>query len=596
MAFRQHQRPQTSRQISFQQLPSPSEVGPSYQSQQRKRTLEESEEWVLFSPGAPSTAARTHTTSTERTPRTAGLSHFSDFGSLDTAARSVGDDDITHHGTEEGEELDSLDDGLHAFHEPSEYGAPVIPLEQSGDTVLPTHDGLGTFQPDPAIHEHMWQFERQAPRRPRARRRSSVQRRLDALEANEEVSQEQERRQRIENWRLEQSKALLEEIERETRRRRRMSMVSAARSSANGAQQSQELSAAAKVAPSVTDAQSVSSDESTENLSFWERLTRRVIRDLMGIDEDTLSFIFGESLPEETNAKDNVMAEPATVTSDLSAVSPAATEPWEVRLLERVAQELGILVHQLSEHPGAFSTYRRAMEVPEYAGRYPSRHLTAVPFNTPATPSPSSSTRFAPTFPAPQYTPTYSEASLWGIEEEPEEDPLDSFRAHQDPTTATAEDLAREKEYWERELDVKMVFNFLVQRFSSRRSSITHGQRSRSSSASPRHRRTSSAASEALSARRAAIIRQNHPLVGRTADRVPTSSSATRDAKRKDTLLFRPQLAHITTSAVPRQTIRSSSSCASQSTKKSKRSSGSGRHFWDMSGSVGSGSVLAAEV
>lgn len=550
---------------------------------------------MLFSPGAPSTTAQTHTTSTERTPRTAGLSHFSDFGSLDTAARSIGDDDITCHGTEEGEELDSLDDGLHAFHEPSEYGAPVVHLDQSNNTVLPTHDGLGTFQPDPAIHEHLWQFERQAPRRPRARRRSSVQRRLDALEANEEASQDQERRQRIETWRLEQSKALLEEIERETRRRRRMSMVSAARSSAGGVLHNQEPSAAVKVAPSVTDAQSVSSDESTENLSFWERLTRRVIRDLMGIDEDTLSVIFGESLPGDPIAQDNAMAESATVPSDLSNVAPAGTEPWEVRLLERVAQELGILVHQLSEHPGAFSTYRRAMEVPEYAGRYPSRHLTTVPFNTPTTPSPSSSTRFAPTFPSQQYTPTYSEASLWGIEEEPEEDPLNSFRAQQNPATVTAEELAREKEYWERELDVKMVFNFLVQRFS-RRSSIAQSQRSRSTSASPRHRRTSSAASEALSARRAAIIRQNHPLVPRTADRVPTSSSATRDARRKDTLLFRPQLAHITTSALPRQTLRSSSSCASQSTKKSKRSSGSGRHFWDMSGSVGSGSVFAGEV
>src|SRR5437762_11448312 len=132
MAFRQptHHAPQriyTSQEPPQQYTPQP-------------EPLEDSQEWVLFAPSAPSTA-RTHTTSTERTPRTAGLSRLSDFGSLDTAAPSdQGDDDDI---TEEGEELDSLDDGLHAFHEPSEYAGPASRLQQSGDTVLPTHDGLG---------------------------------------------------------------------------------------------------------------------------------------------------------------------------------------------------------------------------------------------------------------------------------------------------------------------------------------------------------------------------------------------------------------------------------------------------------------------
>jgi hypothetical protein len=189
MAFRQQVRPQSSRQIP-QHAPEPaSEVATS--SQQLKRPLEASEEWILFSPIAPSTTARTQTTSTERTPRTAGLSRFSEFGSLDTAAQSDQDGDVgTFLGTEE--ELDSLDDGLHAFHEPSEYGAPASRLLQSGETVLPTHDGLGEFQPDATMQEHMWQFER--PRRRAVRRRSSVQRHFTTLDETEEVNQEQDRR------------------------------------------------------------------------------------------------------------------------------------------------------------------------------------------------------------------------------------------------------------------------------------------------------------------------------------------------------------------------------------------------------------------
>ncbi|KAF2729019.1 hypothetical protein EJ04DRAFT_503134 [Polyplosphaeria fusca] len=572
MAFRQHHRPQPSRQLAYQE---PLAEADPVSSPQRKRPLEESEEWVLFSPAAPSTTARTHTTSTERTPRTAGLSRLSDFGSLDTAARSdQHDDDITEQGTEEGEELDSLDDGLHAFHEPSEYGSPAGRPQQSGDTVLPTHDGLGTFQPDAEMQDHLWQFERHTPRRRHARRRSSVQRRLDALEDADDDLQEQDRRQRIEKWRLEQSNALLEEIERETRRRRRMSMVSAARSRAD------------------------TSDDSTENLSFWQRLTRRVIRDLMGIDDNTLSVIFGEALPEEAMSK---LEEESTTRTPLDSmvshidVSNIPGAPWEHRLLERVARELGILISQLSEHPGAFSTYRSLQDVPEYAGLDTSRVTASLvtdisPLTTShgSAPSPTAAL-FAPTLPAQQ---THSDASLWGIEEEPETDPLDSFRDPQ-PNVSATEESARERDYWERELDVKMVFNFLVKRFSSRRSS-TSSQPRRSSSAPPGQAGPASTTrtNESASARRAAIIRQHHPLVSRNAERALPSQSSAREAKRKDGM-YRQHLNH---QASLRNQVRSSSSCASQSTKKSKRSANSGRNYWDLGGSVGSGSVLAAEV
>lgn len=594
MAFRQQQRPQSSRHISYHE---PLTDIDTASSQQRKRTLEESEEWVLFSPGAPSTTARTHTTSTERTPRTAGLSRLSDFGSLDTAARSHDDDEITCQGTEDGEELDSLDDGLHAFHEPSEYAGPSSKLQQSGDTVLPTHDGLGTFQPDADVAEHMWQFERQTPRRRHARRRSSVQRRLDALEETEELTQEQDRRQRIEQWRLEQSKALLEEIERETRRRRRMSIVSAARSQATSARQT-TASSASHVANSVSDGQSEASDESTENMSFWQRLTRRVIRDLMGIDEDTLSVIFGETLPGDVTSSPHEAPDARpSIDATLEAMNAEGIpdEGWQHRLLERVARELGILVHQLSEHPGAFSTYRNAIDSLEYAG------ITTAPSSTVLATDPTPSTlpvsghsatfptsaHFAPTFPG-QPSNTYSEASLWGIEEEPESvDPLDSFRSPRKTAAPVnhAEEIAREQEYWERELDVKMVFNFLLKRFTSRRSSVS--SQPRRGSGAP----TVSGGNEdtQASARRAAIIRQNHPLVSRSREPLPTSSRS----KKREGATFKTY--YHQAPSLRSQVLKSNSSVTSQSTKKSKRSGASGRNYWDLGGSVGSGSVIAGE-
>jgi hypothetical protein len=596
MAFRQQQRPQSARQISYH---APERVADTTTAvQQPKRPLEASEEWVLFSPTAPSTTARTHTTSTERTPRTAGLSRFSEFGSLDTAAQSNQDDDNgSFLGTEE--ELDSLDDGLHAFHEPSDYGAPGR-LLQSGETVLPTHDGLGEFQPDATMQEHMWQFER--PRRRAVRRRSSVQRHFTVLDAAEDGNQEQDRRQRIEQWRLEQSKALLAEIEKETRRRRRMSTFSAARSRVDSTQQD-AAGTSPSTAPAAAVAPSVSSDEGPDNMSLWQRITRRVIRDLIGLDDDTLSVIFGESLPEEANTP--TPASPVEFSVD-KALQDAGIDPstlseddWQTRLLERVAQELGTLVHQLSEHPGAFSTYQRTQSTPDYAG------LTSTTFNPttasdlnlsrplssqPTTDSPASA-HFAPTF---QQTPhTYSEASLWGIEEEPAEvDPLDSFRAPPATTANIAEDLVREREYWERELDVKMIFSFLVKRFTSRRSSISSPTRRASSAPSLSATGTDEGVN---SARRAAIIRQHHPLVSGTTGRgLPTSSSSqTRETKRKEATY---RTYYNPSASLRHQKLRSNSSCASQSTKKSKRSNNSARNYWDLGGSVGSGSVLAGEV
>ncbi|KAK8178276.1 hypothetical protein BC567DRAFT_255883 [Phyllosticta citribraziliensis] len=611
MAFQQPRRPPVARPLSYTSPP-PQDLAESSQQQtspQRKRSLDESEEWVLFSPSAAgSTTGRTHTTSTERTPRTAGLSRLSDFGSLDTAARSeqldddldehVAADDVTCQGTDPSDdaeaELDSLDDGLHAFHEPSQQ------LGESSQTVFPTHDGFGTFPgSSAAVQEQMMQFERYNVSRKakQPRRRSSVQRRLDALEDAEGLEQD-ERRQRIERWRLEQSRALLEEIERETRRRRRMSRASLAKS----------VAAASTAGESSRASAANTHQNPAEDASFWRRFTKKVIRDLMGIDENLLSVIFGESLPAE--AATSGSSSSASAERDVTASSEVRDAPdmalgrhetWEHRLLDRIARELGILVHQLSEHPGAFSTYLRTQEPLAYAGmspqmgpqtaRRPSNVSTAAESSATSTQTQSTpNIQFQPTLP-PQTT-TYSEASLWGIEEEPEP-PF----AYISSSAAAANAAQRDRDYWERDLDVKMVFNFLKDRFSSRPPSpVNDGGASDTDDHAGPHR--------------AALIRHHHPLVSRNLHQhyaSPASNNAanTTTSNNNTTTITVPipspsaADAPSPTSATPAPMSRKNlrrfdnaasgrrSSCASQSTRRSRKS-GSSRNYWDLGGSVGS--------
>ncbi|KAK8196296.1 hypothetical protein BKA81DRAFT_287458, partial [Phyllosticta paracitricarpa] len=646
MAFQQPRRPPVARPLSYTSPPPPQDHAESSQqhhhqhrlqtqtSPQCKRPLDESEEWVLFSPSAAgSTTGRTHTTSTERTPRTAGLSRLSDFGSLGTAARSeqlddeeLDDhvaDDVTCQGTDpsddaDGAELDSLDDGLHAFHDNHHQQQQ---LGDSSQTVFPTHDGFGTFPgSSAAVQEQMMQFERYNVSRKakQPRRRSSVQRRLDILEEAEGLELD-ERRQRIERWRLEQSRALLEEIERETRRRRRMSRASLA----------QSVAAASKAGESSGASTANTRQDPAEDASFWRRFTKKVIRDLMGIDENLLSVIFGESLPTEAMSGSSWSAEKDLTASsevrDAPDMALTRHETWEHRLLDRIARELGTLVHQLSEHPGAFSTYLRTQEPLAYAGmstqagpqtaaRRPSNVSTAAESSATSTQTQSTpNIQFQPTLP-PQTT-TYSEASLWGIEEEPEP-PF----AYTSTSAAAANAAQRDRDYWERDLDVKMVFNFLKDRFSSRppspvndggssdnddRAGPVHplGGRNvdgpstasgrRPSASSPIYRRDSFFRDHQIQ-HRAALIRHHHPLVSRNlhhqhyhhhhASSLLSATTNNNNNQSTTTITVPIPSSDAASAAVP---APMRSSCASQSTRRSRKS-GSSRNYWDLGGSVGS--------
>ncbi|OGE52713.1 hypothetical protein PENARI_c009G08934 [Penicillium arizonense] len=533
-------------------------------------------QWVLFSP-----TARTHTTSTDRT-RTAGPSRLSDFGSFAAtpSANGVDDDDaLDGQLDEEGTELDSLDDGLHAFRAPTFAPASPTRMEQGPPAMLPAHDGLGSFQASSqVVQDQLWQHEQYNPQRQsyahlQHRRYSSVQRHLDTVEEGE-ANIERERWQRIEQWRMDQSRALLQEIERETRQRRnsRVGRSSVQRSVDHTPQAS--VLDESSISRELSLPEAVSEDEE----SFWRRITRKVIRDLIGIDDSLLSVIFGESLP--LDAQPHGQEEPL----DMETVLACEPEPehgdapmWQTNVLQRIAHELGVLVHQLCEHPGAFTTYYQMTKdiSAEYAGmsinRLAESHVSQKPFESTAQ---SAGETTGDSMPSPHFMPTLRDPNReheaqWGIEDD---DPMGS---HSTSDAARAQD---EQEYWERGLDVMMVFRYLRNRFSRRGYMPNEAQ-----PPSPARRPQDAS-------RRAAIIRQHHPLVARAHIR---SQTQTRRASQYSGVsgptgvsspLLRPHLR------------RPGSSCASQSAKLSAISSrrtmtGSSRNYWDIGGSESNSAI-----
>lgn len=531
-----------------------------------------SQEWILFSPDKPSASHKRN--DSLHTPATGFPSRLSDFSSLGPH------NDLESSIEAATEDLDSLDDGLVAFNEPSSLNyAPLT--HQSTQTILPTHDGLGMFPGSSSpVQEQFWNHERYNPKRRRySLRRSSVQRHFEALENNDPQDGRDERFQRIERWRMDQSRAIMQEIERETARRRRrgrLSVVSTEGSQRQAASTSgeRELESSARARGELCD--------NTENdpESFWGRFTRRVIRGLLGLDDNTLSYIFGEALPVTAQTSGTArtrvvqMAEESTPSSlQLARMS----ESWESRLLARIAKELGSLVHQISEHPGAFSTYLQAQSDPPYAG---------LPEPTPIWDETADRSRKPQTHVSnPHLSPTLrrhrrqssaavTDPSLWGIEEEKEE--YESAPTQEQHRRSPSH--SQDREYWERDLDIKMVFGYLRSRITTNTDSLKPLAQTTNKSAAA----TVASSARPDSLRRAALIKHHHPLVSRNLS--PSTSSLPQPSP----ILGRRQ-SHFNEEDA-------ASSCASQSTKRSKTrhsgslSLGSSRNYWDIgAGSLGSG-------
>jgi hypothetical protein len=489
---------------------------------------------------------------------------------LDTAARSYDEaSEHTEDALEEDEdgELDSLDSHLHEFRtDPSVYRGERA-AETSG-TVLPTHDGLGSFRIDDTamgddVQQRLYAFERFNPRRVK-RRRESVELGAGLLEGDidRDRAAEMEKTRRVEEWRMEQSRVLFEEIQRETRRRKQ-SMSSERRSMVFEREQ-EDVATLSNVAESVDmDVE----DANEENESFWNRITKRVIRDLMGIDDDLLSIIFGESLPQDGEICTTPPANSAVdAVNTIIATNQYEQSSWEYRLLERIARELGILVNQLTDHPAAFSTYLESQQTPlPYAGLpvIPESARDHVPNPSsivdPSTFSPSA-VEFQPTIQATQPIPISSTSLAPPALEDEDATP----RA----LNPLSQPLSREE--WERDLDIKMVFRYLRSRF-------THTPHTPSSPVTFSTQGTShlATASTVDTAARAARVRQHHPLVNR--ERQQRVRTYRVSVPGKEQLHIR----------------RGSSGCGSERGL-GKRTSGSSRHYWDHATSVGSGSLLAS--
>lgn len=612
--------------------------------------LDDSQEWILFSPAQPSATGTllSHTTSTDQTghTQTAGRGRLSDFGSLGTEVRSweAGTNDLhtpTLH-EESDEELDSLDSHLLEFrsqessgryhgHEEEQHighgllSAHLSPemdtMEAASMSILPAHDGLGSFQlgrraasegPPSPVEQH------QNPQRKVKRRRESLDLILarEQTERQQEEKREREKRTRIEEWRMEQSRAIMEEVQKESRRQRQR--LAGRRTNSLREYHEGEMASMGGIAeaegwaagqPAVSE--HIEEEKGSANETFWARITRRVIQDLMGIDDKLLSILFGESLPDDFDQ------EIGQAPDNLSDVH-ASDSGWENRLLERIARELGLLVNQISDHPGAFSTYLKVQQAPlPYAGLpiipeatpdvvqeqpivSPAETSTIRTSNIffptiqtaskqePAVVDPISSSRHyfdsemdyipTPAPAAPPLRPTQNLAASQAISSYH----LPSYSVHtiayQDPSpTLRATSTTFTKEEWEKQLDIGLVLKYLRSRFSSRKTT-THPT-------FPRHHST-----PAEAAARAARVRQHHPLV---------AGRPVVERKGSYKVVVPATAAGVNASASLQR--RRSSSCASQSTKvsagqRSRRLSGSSRCYWDIGcgGSLGSGSIIVS--
>ncbi|KAL1892091.1 hypothetical protein Sste5346_007246 [Sporothrix stenoceras] len=653
--------------------------------------LEGSQTWVLFSPNAD-----TETTSSvldslpESSQQTAGRSRLSDLGSLRslepsnyassyaqsaiarpanlrlsllTSAQSQSNNDeaiMSEDGRPDAEddaELDSLDSHLPDFRFTAQQSQAQQVMAATATTTvnLPTHDGLGSFRlgnaigMSSAVQEHLYAFEQFNPRRVTKRRRESLD--LAQLQADDEFTEDIERTRRIEAWRWEHSRVLLEEIQKETRRRRG-SELSARRSRASAAAANTKPAPCVVVSDGTAQAEAsadwhdqeeddrlmklrkaAGEDGGEPNEGLWSRITRKFMLEVMGIDDRILSVLFGDDLAADEEQDDEMdLSSTPRASNPLLEAAAAGIESadvgdhedsssWQLRMLERIAKELGLFVHShVNSHPGAFSTFKRVQQMPlPYAG------LPVIP--EAMTPAPrvlgsgrevgeasgekttDDITPTGTTASLPRFKPTIYQARPMDIPGQATEStnvpaPAASAAATSSSTTPTAPQAFTQDE-WEQDLDIKLVFRYLRSRFFSGSGSASnhahrhhlhhHAHHGHSSGGSGSINMNSQEA-----ATKVARVRQHHPLVGRGA------SAARQTGERRPPM---PAFRNMNTSggvAAPSSPILgmrhghgTATSCASQSTRRSARRSSissrhSSRHYWDIGGSIGTGSMIAS--
>lgn len=563
MAF--HQPTRQALQRTLQTTASGEQESPDSQSPvhvQHSPIPNETQNWVLFSPNDNATSS-SYLVGSDEASRTAGRSKASDFGSLDTNIRSDIDlvsqpvspaaPDVADQGTlEEDAELDSLDSHLPDFRVAQ---SPYVDssAHAASAPVLPRHDGLGSFRVDhPAqnaeVQERLYAFERFNPHRVT---------RHDEVDAPEHADDSEETRkmQRIESWSLEQSRLVLEHIQKETRARRHSQSSTATRSRLSPKPEEDVVMEKPDDMPSTAVPgehdhldwhDGSAQDSNTEPRGVLTRTARTFLKDVIGIDERLISALLGEGSPDEGLG---LLAD--------SPLEPLAEDtPWQASILERVAKELGTLLNRVSHHPGAFSTYARMQRMPlPYAGLPVIPETTTAP---PATQVTDHNDGLSATIP--EFQPTMAQSTPITTGQESRQ-----YTRRDSGSSSGSSNMTFTQEEWEQDLDIKLVFRYLRSRFGSRPS--------QQASAGTSHLATSSTQDMAA---KAARIRAHHPLVGARPRAVERRSF-------KATTPGSPVL------------LRHPSSCASQSTRRSgRRSSCSSRHYWDIGGSLGTGSVIAS--
>ncbi|KAI5846165.1 hypothetical protein BZA05DRAFT_140376 [Tricharina praecox] len=416
----------------------------------------DTEEWVVFS---PSVAGETNTI----------LSGTGTKSDVDSSIITTSSPQHTRHvpvfeDEEEEEEEESLDgaetDSLQAFRDQEDQ--VLFPT-------LPTHDGLGTF----ASSSGMTGFR-------------SLEESLRLAAANEQGREGDDTHSRIMKWRMEQGHALMDEIEKATRRRRRLSIISRRNTHSGRASRVGEGEKYEEAVIQETDDETQSEDEEEDatNETFWKRITRSFIRDIIGIDDNLLEVLFGEALPAE-------------VQLDSSSEEVQFKKDTEERILNRIAKELGELVHLYTHHPSGTGAFSKAPEggdsEEEDGAKTPQPRTTQEATISPKVVRPRGSslisaatgTSSVPQF---QFAPTLAlrreeahHASLWGIEEN---DDLMNTQLR--------------REYWEQELDMRLVFSYLKSRFYG---------------LPPRPPTTSSASAATTTTTSSAPLHHHHPLI-----------------------------------------------------------------------------------
>jgi hypothetical protein len=309
--------------------------------------------------------------------------------------------------------------------------------------ILPKHDGLGTFQTGVAGFRSLEESLR--------------------IAATSKGSEQNDTHSRIQKWRMEHGHALMDEVERATRRRchaslknqRNGRMVSDSKLDTRPTMRDDvgtgmEPSSLAPVTGCVTEAHSEEGEIS--NQTFWKRITKSFIQGIIGIDDHLLEVVFGQSLPVEVR-NDGSSEEGMNPNQDL-----------DERILSRIAKELGELLNLYTHHPsgmGAFTAQRRCQAEDDennFSKPHSNRHLLGLG----TLPSKRYNCRpvvgFGPghlSEPQFQFTPTLAvqheeafDVALWGIEEG-----TNGFTSPQ-----------VQLEYWEQDLDLRLVYSFLKSR------------------------------------------------------------------------------------------------------------------------------------